>query len=71
VDPVQEDESWTSKQHNRKIPRPDEAAVPMIKKFKKVFNYVQARMAEAQQALELQANCHQQEALILQVRDRV
>jgi hypothetical protein len=37
----------------------------MIKKFKEVFDYVQARMAEAQQAQELQANRHQQEALIL------
>jgi hypothetical protein len=43
----------------------------MIKKFKKVFNYVQARMAEAQQAQKLQANCHWQEVPILQVGDRV
>jgi hypothetical protein len=71
VDPVQEDEGWTSKQHNRKIPRPDEAAVAMIEKFKEVFNYVQARMAEAQQAQELQPNCHRQEPPILQVGDRV
>jgi transposase InsO family protein len=65
VDPVQEDEGWTSKQHNQKISRPDEAAVAMIEKFKEVFNYVQARMVEAQQAQELQANCHRQEAPIL------
>jgi hypothetical protein len=71
VDPVQEDEGWTSKQHNRKISCPNEAAVAMIEKFKKVFNYVQAGMAEAQQAQELQANHHWQEAPILQVRDRV
>jgi phage terminase Nu1 subunit (DNA packaging protein) len=57
--------------NNRKIPCPDEAAVAMIEKFKEVFNYVQARMAEAQQAQELQANCHRQEALILRVRDWV
>jgi transposase InsO family protein len=71
VNPVQEDEGWTSKQHNQKIPRPDEAAVAMIEKFKEIFNYIQARMAEAQQAQELQANCHWQEAPILQVGDRV
>jgi hypothetical protein len=65
VDPVQEDEGWTSKQHNRKISCPNEAAVAMIEKFKEVFNYVQARMAEAQQAQELQANHHWQEAPIL------
>jgi hypothetical protein len=62
VNSVQEDEGWTSKQHNRKISCPDEAAVAMIEKFKEVFNYVQARMAEAQQAQELQANRHRQEA---------
>jgi hypothetical protein len=65
VDPVQEDKGWTSKQHDRKILRPDEAAVAMIEKFKKVFDYVQARMAEAQQAQKLQANRHWQEAPIL------
>jgi hypothetical protein len=43
----------------------------VTKKFKEVFNYVQARMAEAQQAQELQANCYWQEAPILQVGDRV
>jgi hypothetical protein len=37
----------------------------MIEKFKKVFDYVQAWMAEAQQAQKLQANRHWQEAPIL------
>jgi hypothetical protein len=37
----------------------------MTEKFKKVSNYVQASMAEAQQAQELQANRHRQEAPIL------
>jgi hypothetical protein len=46
-------------------------AAAMVKKFKEVFNYVQARMAEAQQAQELQANRHRQEAPILRVSDRV
>jgi hypothetical protein len=39
--------------------------------IKEVFNYVQARMAEAQQTQEIQTNHHRQEAPIFQVRDRV
>jgi hypothetical protein len=53
VDPVQKDKGWASKQHNCRIHRPDEMAAAMAKKFTEVFNYVQARMAEAQQAQEL------------------
>ena len=43
----------------------------MVNKFTKTINFVQSKMAEAQQAQELQANRHCQEAPQLRVGDMV
>jgi hypothetical protein len=71
VDPIQPDEDWVDKVKNQDSSPPDKAAKKMVEKFVEVLNYVQARMAEAQQAQENQANKKRRQSPILRVGDRV
>lgn len=71
VDAVQEDPDWVADNLNRNKSDPEKAATNFIEKFKETFEYVQSRMAEAQQEQERQANRHRQEAPQLRVGDKV
>ena len=71
VDPVQEDPDLTAELLHRNARAPAKAAVAMVNKFTETINFVQSKMAEAQQAQELQANRHRQEAPQLRVGDMV
>jgi len=71
VDAVQEDPEWVAESLHRNPSNPEKAANAIVKKFKETFDYVQSRIAEAQQEQERQANRHRQEAPRLQEGDRV
>lgn len=71
TDPVQEDPDLVMATRDRVVSKPDKAAEAMVEKFKATFDFVQSKMAEAQQEQERQANKHRQEAPLLRKNDVV
>lgn len=58
-------------ERHRSTLNPERAATELVRKLKATVEFVQASMAEAQQAQEAQANKHRQEAPQLRIGDRV
>lgn len=71
VESVQGEVDETAGQLEHHPHRPDISAVAMVDKPKEVFAYIQARIAEAQQEQERQANRHRQESPAAKVGDKV
>lgn len=71
VDVIQEDPDLTAELLHKHPRNPSQAAASMVRKFAEVINFVQSKMAEAQQSQEAQANRHRQEAPQLRVGDKV
>ncbi len=71
VDPLQDNHNQVVENLHRQGMEPSKAALAMTAKFKEVFDFVQAKMADAQQEQERFANRHRQEAPLIRAGDKV